>query len=442
MAVAKARRIQPLPEQTVPVNKSGLVIGGGIGGMTAALNLADQGFNCCLIEKQAELGGNYKKLAHTKKLIDQVKKNKLITVYTNAELKQTSGFVGNFSSIVSTGKGAKAKEVTVDHGIIIIATGAREHRPETVLGNTIKYSKKIVTQSELAEQLEGKAKNRAPDSIVMIQCAGSRGDDLNYCSKTCCTTAVENALKVKAANPDSQVIVLYRDIRTYGYAEDLYQEAREKGVLFIPYEMDNRPTISEKAGKLSVSFYDPILQDDISMNPQMVAMSVGMVPEETDVLSKLLKVPVTADSFFLEAHVKLRPVELPVDGVYVCGLAHSPKPINEIIVQAQAASAKAAMPLVKGYVTVDPIVSNIDKDICIGCRLCTSLCPYQAIQMVKDENNRPKAETIVASCKACGICASHCPTFAISMGGFTNEQLTAQIEAFGSKVMEEETEAA
>jgi heterodisulfide reductase subunit A len=442
MAVAKARKIQPLPEQTVPVNKSGLVIGGGIGGMTAALNLADQGFDCYLVEKQGELGGNFKKSAHTKKLIDQVKKNKLITVYTNAELKQTSGFVGNFSSIIGTGKGTRAREVTVDHGVIIIATGAHEHRPETVLGNPIKYSKKIVTQSELAEQLDTKAKNRAPDSVVMVQCAGSRGDDLDYCSKICCTTAVENALTIKKINPDSQVIMLYRDIRTYGFAEDLYQEAREKGVLFIPYEMDNKPTITDKKGKLTVSFYDPILQDDITMNPQMVALSVGMVPEETDTLSKLLKVPVNADSFFLEAHVKLRPVELPVDGVYVCGLAHAPKPVNEIIVQAQAASAKAAMPLIKGYVTVDPIVSNIDKETCIGCKLCTSLCPYQAIQMVKDENNRPKAETIVASCKACGICASHCPTFAISMGGFTNEQLTAQIEAFGQEVKEEETEAA
>jgi heterodisulfide reductase subunit A len=434
MAVAKARHIQPLPEQSVPVNKVGLVVGGGIAGMTAALNMADQGFRCCLVEKEATLGGNSKKLAHTRKLVDQVKKNKLVTVYPNGELKQTSGFVGNFSSVISSGKGARAKEVTVDHGVIIIATGAREHRPDKVLGNPIKYSKKIVTQSELAEQLEGKGKKRAPESVVMVQCAGSRGDDLNYCSKTCCTTAVENALKVKEINSDAQVIMLYRDIRTYGYAEDLYQEAREKGVLFIPYETDNLPTISEKGRKLTVSYFDPILQDDVSMNPQMVALSVGMVPEETDTMSKLLKVPVTADSFFLEAHVKLRPVELPVDGVYVCGLAHAPKPVNEIIAQSQAASAKAAMPLIKGYVTVDPIVSNVDKSICIGCRLCTSLCPYQAIQMVKDENNRPKAETIVASCKACGICASHCPTFAISMGGFTNEQLNSQIEAFGREI--------
>ena len=354
----------------------------------------------------------------------------------------TSGFVGNFSSIISSGKGPKAKEITLDHGVIIIATGANEHRPETVLGNTIKYSKKIVTQSELAEQLAGKGKSRAPKSVVMVQCAGSRGDDLNYCSKTCCITAVQNALEIKKIDPDSQVIMLYRDIRTYGYAEDLYQEARGKGVLFIPYEMDNKPSISEKGDKLTVSFFDPILQDDMTINPQMVALSVGMVPEETDTLSKLLKVPVTADKFFLEAHVKLRPVELPVDGVYVCGLAHSPKPVNEIIVQAQAASAKAAMPLVQGYVTVAPIVSNIDKATCIGCKLCVSLCPYQAIQMVKDENKRPKAETIVASCKACGICASHCPTFAISMGGFTNEQINSQIEAFGRDIKEKETEAA
>jgi heterodisulfide reductase subunit A len=441
MAVAKARHIQPLPEQTVPVNATGLVIGGGIAGMTATLNLADQGFNCYLIEKEDTLGGGFKNLDYTKKLIDKVKKNKLITVYTNGELVQTSGFVGNFSSVVKAGKGKKTKEQTVDHGIIIIATGAREHRPETVLDNKIKYSKKIVTQRELQEQLAGKGKKRAPGSVVMIQCAGSRGDDLNYCSKTCCNTAVENALQIKAINPDSQVVVLYRDIRTYGYAEDAYLEARQKGVLFIPYEMDNKPVITEKGGKLTVSFFDPILQEDMTMAPQMVAMSVGMVPEETDTLSKLLKVPVTADDFFLEAHVKLRPVELPVDGVYVCGLAHSPKPVNEIIAQAQAASAKAAMPLVKGYVSVDPIVSNIDKETCIGCRLCTSLCPYQAIQMVKDENGRPKAETIVASCKACGICASHCPTFAISMGGFTNEQITSQITAFGEEIAEEKVEA-
>jgi heterodisulfide reductase subunit A len=431
MAVAKARHIQPLPEQTVPVTSTALVIGGGVAGMTAALNLADQGFQSYLVEKENVLGGHLQDQGYIKKLVDRVKKEKLIDVYTNSKLVQTSGFVGNFSSVLESGK-TKTKEQTVDHGVIIIATGGREHRPETVLGNPVKYSKTIITQRELAKQLSGKAKNRAPDSIVMVQCAGSRGDDLAYCSKICCNAAVDNALQIKEINPQSQVIVLYRDMRTYGLAEDAYLEAREKGVLFVPYSMDNKPEITTKGKKTTVAYHDPILQEDLVLNPDMVALSVGIVPEETETMSKLLKVPVTADKFYLEAHVKLRPVELPVEGVYVCGLAHAPKPVDEIVVQAQAAAAKAAIPLVKGYVSVDPIVSNVDKDVCIGCNLCVSLCPYQAIRMVKDENKKRKAETIVASCKACGICASHCPTFAISMGGFTNEQITSQIKAFGA----------
>jgi heterodisulfide reductase subunit A len=435
MAVAKARRIKPLPEQTVPVTAAGLVIGGGVAGMTAALSLADQGFQCYLIEKEKSLGGMYKHLPEVKKLADKVKKNKKIATFTNANLEQTSGFVGNFSSVIKHGK----KEETVDHGVVIIATGGYEHRPQTVLGNAINYSKKIVTQQEMTTQLAGKAKNRAPNSVVMVQCAGSRGDDLNYCSKTCCNTAVRNALQIKEINPSSQVVVLYRDMRTYGLAEDEYLLARQKGVIFTPYDMDNKPVITEKGKKISVTFYDPVLREEVAMEPDQVVLSVGIVPEDTSELSKLLKLPVTADNFYLEAHVKLRPVELPVDGVYVCGLAHAPKPLDEIIVQAQAAAGKAAIPLVKGFVNVDPIVSNVEKDKCIGCSLCANLCPYQAIQMVKDDAGKRKAETVVASCKACGICASHCPTFAISMGGFTNEQIISQITAFGE---EDEVETA
>ncbi len=443
MGVAKARHIQPLAEQTVPVITKALVIGGGVAGMTAAMNIADQGFHCTLIEKNDTLGGNLNRVQHTvkgekvpelfKQLSAKVKKNKLIDVQTNTELASISGFVGNFHSVLKTAKGKKAEENTIDHGVVIIATGGREHRPEKVLGAPITYSDKILTQQELEIRLAGKGKNRAPKSVVMIQCAGSRGDDLGYCSKICCTNAVKNALKIKEINPDYQVIILYRDIRTYGYAEDAYREAREKGVIFIPYEMDNKPKIETKAKRITVSFFDPILQDEVAVSPELLALSVGIVPEGTETLSKLLKVPVTADDFFLEAHVKLRPVELAVDGVYVCGLAHSPKPLDEVIVQAQAAAAKAAIPLVRGSVSVEPIVSHVDKDLCIGCGICTALCPYQAIQMVKGDDKKPKAETIIASCTACGICASHCPTFAISMGGFTNEQIFSQIKAFGEE---------
>ena len=442
MAVAKARGLKPLPEQTVPVTPRGLVIGGGIAGLTAALSLAEQGFETILLERGKTLGGTLGQLnytiardeiaAHLAKLVATVKKNKKITLLTEAELTGISGFVGNFSSTVVSGK----KEQTIDHGVIVLATGGREYRPDKYL---LGKNSKVVTQLELEKKLAGKGKKRAPDSVVMIQCAGSRGDDLQYCSKVCCNHAVKNALKIKEINPDSQVIVLYRDMRTYGFAEDAYREARLKGVVFIPYEPDNKPEVYEKANKLHLRFFDSILQEEADLTPDLVTLSVGIVPEGTEKLSKLLKVPLTDEKFLLEAHVKLRPVELPVEGVYVCGLAHGPKPLDETITQAQAAAAKAAIPLAKGHVSVAPIVSHVNQDECIGCSLCESLCPYKAIEMVKVDKKR-KAHTIAASCKACGICASHCPTFAISMGGFTNEQIMSQIEAFGSTCKKETAE--
>ena len=447
MAVAKARKLKPLPAQTVPVTPRALIIGGGIAGMTVALTLAEQGFESVLLEKGKTLGGNLGLLNHTldasetashlKKLVAKVKKNKKIDVLTNANLEQVSGFIGNFASVVSSGSGKSKKEQTIDHGVVILATGGHEHRPD---GYLLGKNSKVVTQQELEKRLAGKAKNRAPDSVVMIQCAGSRGDDLGYCSKVCCNHAVKNALKIKEINPDSRVIVLYRDMRTYGYAEDAYREARLKGVIFIPYDLDRKPEVYEKGRRLHVKFFDSIMQEEMDITPDLLALSVGIVPDGTEELSKLLKAPLTDDKFFLEAHVKLRPVELPVDGVYVCGLAHGPKPVDETIAQAQAAAAKSAIPLVKGSVSVDPIVSSVDEDKCIGCSLCVSLCPFSAIEMVK-VGKRRKARTISASCKACGICASHCPTFAISMGGFTNEQITSQIEAFG-KATEKQQETA
>ena len=448
MAVAKARDLEPLPVQTVPVTPKALIIGAGIAGMTAALTLAEQGFESVLVEKEKTLGGTLGSLNYTydagetasnlKKLVAKVKKTKKIDVLTEGELVDFSGFIGNFASVVATGTGTTKKEHTIDHGVVVLATGGHEHRPG---GYLLEESKKVLTQTELEKRLAGRSKNRAPDSIVMIQCAGSRGDDLNYCSKVCCNHAVKNALKIKELNPASQVIVLYRDMRTYGYAEDAYREARLKGVVFIPYDLDNKPEVYEKSRKLHVKFFDSLMQEEMDLTPDLVALSVGIVADGTEDLSKLLKAPLTEDNFFLEAHVKLRPVELPVAGVFVCGLAHGPKPVDETIAQAQGAAAKAAIPLVKGSVTVDPIVSKVDQETCIGCTLCVNLCPFGAIEMVK-VGKKKKAQTISASCKACGICSSHCPTFAISMGGFTNEQITDQIVAFGGVTEKETAEVA
>jgi len=364
-------------------------------------------------------------------MIEQVGKHKLIEVCTGAELLDVAGFVGNFSSVVKLTDAGKSQEVTIDHGVIILATGGQEYQPQTVLGRPVPKSEQIITQRQLESRLSSKNKKDITSSVVMVQCAGSRGDDLAYCSKVCCNHAVKNALTLKGRRPEAQVIVLYRDMRTYGLAEEKYREAREKGVVFIPYTVDRFPSIRQQGKAVEIVFFDPILGEEVSISPELLVLSVGIVPQSTEILSKMLKVPVTADKFFLEAHVKLRPVEMPVDGVYVCGLAHSPKPLDETVVQAQAAAAKAAMPMINGKVKVAPIVSNVNKDECIGCGLCVSLCPFKAIQMVATDDKKKRAETIVASCKACGICAAHCPTFAISMGGFTNEQIVSQIEAFG-----------
>lgn len=447
MAVAKARSLKPLPSQTVPVTLRAVVVGAGIAGMTSALTIAHQGFQVTLLEKEAALGGKMGLLNHSlsandtvaalKKLVAEVKKNRNIDVITKAELVQSGGFIGNYSSVIAVGETGDEhrEEYTIDHGVIVLATGAHENRPD---GYLLDKNKKVLTQQELEKRLAGRAKNRAPGSIIMIQCAGSRGDGLDYCSKVCCNHAVKNALKIKEINPDSEIIVLYRDMRTYGYGEDEYREARLQGVVFIPYELERKPEIYEKGRQLHVKFFDSIMQEEMDMIPELVALSVGIVPDGTEDLSKLLKTPLTSDKFFLEAHVKLRPVEMAVDGVFVCGLAHGPKPLDEIIAQAQAAATKAAIPLAKGKVSIAPIVSFVREDECIGCGICVSLCPFATIEMIKVDKKR-KARTISASCKACGICASHCPTFAITMGGFTNEQIIAQIEAFGS-ITEKEKE--
>ena len=426
MAVAKARGMRPLPEQRVPVTRRALIIGGGLAGMTAALTLAQQGFPSVLVEKGPVFGGTS---PHLEALATKIRNTSLVDVLTEADLVEFSGFIGNFTSVVQEGE-AKTPH-TIDHGVMIVATGGHENRPA---GYLLGENSGVLTQSELSQVL---AAGTAPASVLMIQCAGSRGDGLNYCSKVCCTQAVHNAVRIKDLNPESQVIVLYRDMRTYGSAEDAYREARLKGVIFIPYDLERKPQVMEQDGKLHVRFFDPLLQEELELTPEALVLSVGIVPDGTEVLSKLLKAPLTDDRFFLEAHVKLRPVELPVAGIYVCGTAHGPKPMDETIAQAQAAAAKAAIPLVKGSVTIDPIVSVVEEAKCIGCGICASLCPFASIEMIKDEDGKRKARTISASCKACGICSSHCPSFAIMMGGFTNEQIIDQIAAFGTTRVKE-----
>ncbi len=441
MAVAKAARLTPLEVQKVEVTPSALVIGGGAAGLSAALSIAEQGFDVFLVEKEKELGGNLRRVTGLlsgeepqkilEDLIKRVEAHERIKVYKETTVENVSGYVGNFTSTL---RGPSGSEV-INHGVVIIATGGREHRPELFgLGR----EEKVLTQLELETELAGKAeKISRARSIVMIQCVGSRGEDLAYCSKLCCQQAVKNALRLKRRYPKKDVYILFRDMRTYGFAEDAYREARNAGVIFIRYQPSQRPEIAKKGKQRFVKVYDALLGEELLIPADVLVLSVGIAPGENEDLAKIIKAPLTGDGFFLEAHVKLMPVELAVDGVYVCGLAHSPKPLDESLAQARAAAAKAAIPLAKGFVEVAPIVSRVDQQKCIGCGICAALCPYGAIQMVK-VGKRKKAETITASCKGCGICASHCPVFAISMGGFTDEAILAQIEAFGSFVEKEE----
>ncbi len=433
MAVAKARRLQPLAEQRLPVTQKALVIGGGLAGMTAALSIAGQGFECFLVEKSESLGGNLRHIRFTlsgddpKQILEdteaKVRANPLIRVYREASVEDVSGYVGNFITSIRTPN----RSETLEHGVIVVATGGKPYEPKQHLYGK---SPQVVTQGELEERLARPEEARGINDIVMIQCVGSRGEDLAYCSKVCCGQSVKNALKILELNPSANITILYRDMRTYGFTEDYYQLAREKGVMFVHFEKEHPPEVTDKEGRLQVEFQDRILGEKVLLEPDLLALSVGIVPSQVEELSKILKTPLTNDGFFLEAHPKLRPVEFSVEGVYLCGLAHGPKPIPESIAQASAAAGKACIPLAQGYVTVEPIVSSVDTDTCIGCGICESLCPYSAIRIIR-VGKRKKAETISASCKGCGICASRCPTMSISMGGFTNEQILCQIRAFG-----------
>jgi heterodisulfide reductase subunit A2 len=435
MAVAKARLIQPLPDQTVSVEPRAVVIGGGISGMTAALSIAEQGFECFLVEKSSELGGNLTKVRFTlgggnprdllERTKDRVISNDLIHVLTGAVIEHVSGYIGHFTTTIRRGDNRE----TLQHGVIVVATGGQPYTPKHYLYGR---SGQVITQLELEERLAGPGPMKNIRDIVMIQCVGSRGEDLPYCSKICCGQAVKNALEVLEHNPSTHITVLFRDMRTYGFMEDGYSAAREKGVNFVHFEKGSPPRVTEEKGKVRIDYQDTLLGETVIRHPDLIVLSVGVVAREVEELARVLKVPVTGDGFFLEAHPKLRPVEFSVDGIYLCGMAHSPKPIQESISQAKAAACKACIPLAKGHVAVSGIVSSVNQEICIGCGICESLCPYAAIRTIK-VGERKKGETIAASCKGCGICASHCPTMAITMGGFSNEQIMAQIRVCGGE---------
>ncbi|OPZ30420.1 MAG: putative glutamate synthase (NADPH) small subunit [Lentisphaerae bacterium ADurb.BinA184] len=435
MAVRKVSLAEPLRAASLNVTQSALVIGGGLAGMTAALGIADQGYDVTLVEREGRLGGNLHHLhwlldepdmaARRRQLCERVQGHAHIRVLTGSTLSRADGYVGNFESTVATPAG----EQKVKHGVIVVATGGRESKPSAYLYGS---DRRVLTQQEFEARLAGGSGLAGVGSLVMIQCVGSREPGHPYCSRVCCNTAVKNALRVKQLSPDTQIHILYRDVRTYGLNEDYYRQARQKGILFVRYDLERKPTVA--GGKtLRVEVRDPITGQDVVLNPDLVVLSARIeINAGSDVLQKMLKVPLNADGYFLEAHVKLRPVEFATEGVFVAGLAHSPKNVPETIAQAEAAAARAVTIISKPQYEAEPTIAALNEDLCDGCGVCVPVCEYNALEIVARPGG-PEGAKIVrlneAMCKGCGACVAACPSGAMEQKGYKNSQILAMIAA-------------
>ena len=429
MAVSRAVLLKPLKGKVIPVNKRALVVGGGIAGMNAALDLSRQGFESTLIEKQAELGGMGRKLHHTiegadiKTYVDQlaaqVKSDGKITVLTNAEIVGFEGFQGNFKTMVRAGGQEDAREI--QHGVVIVATGAGEYAPKEFLYGE---DERVLTQTQLSDRLAEKGASDL-DSVVMIQCVGSRNDERPNCSRICCQSAVKNALAIKKTSPDTQVFILYRDMRMYGLMEDYYTEARKMGVIFIRYQKDNPPVTSASDEGILVKVRDHVLQMDIEIQADILTLSAGVMPSGSEEVSRRLKLNTNSEGYFLEAHVKLRPVDMGSDGVFLCGTAHGPKLISETIVQASAAAARAVTFLSKDEIKLSAIKAQVDPDHCVKCLTCVRSCPFEVPRF-----NVAAGEIQIdpALCQGCGVCACVCPRQTIKLNNYEDDQITCEIE--------------
>ena len=429
MAVGKVSLFEPMSEPRIKINERALVIGGGISGMSAAKNLAAQGYRTCLVEKGNVLGGQAREIYQTwrgedvqqnlSKLIQEVQSNPKIDVCLNTELKQVEGFVGNFKSTLQT----DGNERVLEHGIAIIATGASELKPEQYL-----YGKdpRVLTSLGLDRKfIDGDSVLKQARSAVFIQCVGSRIKERPYCSKVCCTHSVLSALKLKEVNPEMDVYILYRDMRTYGLREDLYREARAKGVVFIRYDDNKELKVDRDKDDLQVLFTSYVLNREMEIRPDLLILATAITPPKENPVAKLFKVPVNNDGFFVEAHVKLRPIDFSTDGVFVCGLAHSPKPIDESIAQGLGAAARSVTLLSQKEMYGNAIVAFINPESCVGCQGCLKVCPYEAIRYVEDKEICEVNEVI---CKGCGACAATCQSASAQLKRFTSKQIYAQID--------------
>jgi len=439
IAVGKSRLLNPLHTIVLDVVQKGLVVGGGLAGMTAALSVAEQGYDVALVERESVLGGNLLRLSkkpdgldvleYLDDLIRRLESHPRVHVYLNSTIDAVDGYIGNYLTSIRNTETGEIEDY--EHGIIIITTGGVETSPDSYLYGDSEGT--VLTQLELEKDLEherdayGKMKN-----VVMIQCVGSREEEHPYCSRVCCTQAVKNAIRLKVLNPDMNVYILYRDMRTYGFNERYYQRARALGVVFMRFDEDDKPRVEfDGTGddrKIMVSVTDHVLGATIVIAPDRVILAPVIEPREDALrLSQMLKIPLNENRFFMEAHVKLRPVDFSAEGIYLAGLAHSPKGMDETISQAKAAAERACIIISSDEYLAVANIASVDQDVCAGCGICVSVCPYNAPGLVW-QGGKNVCSVNTALCKGCGSCSSVCPSGAMEQLGYTEEQTLEMVE--------------
>ena len=437
MSVARACHLKPLQEIDLPVNKMALVLGGGIAGMTCALSIAKQGHEVHLLEKDTDLGGTARRIHYTlegldvqaylRDLVRKVYQHPSIHVYTDATITEATGYVGNFVTKVKSERGV----TEIKHGATVIATGADEYKPTEYLYGE---DDRVLTQLELGERIaRGEESLINAQSLVMIQCVGCRQEDRDYCARVCCSHAIKNALKLKELNSEMDIYILFRDIRTYGFMEDYYREASDRDVKFIRYEPDEKPQVeaTEEEGRpvLRVTLPDYVLGQKLAIDADYLTLSAAVIPPAANKeIAQLFKVSLGPNDFFKEAHVKLQPVEFATDGIFLCGTAHYPKHIPEVINQAYGAAGQALTLLSHDIVTVSGAVCEVKENDCVSCGACITACTYGAIEFRETPQGR-KAWVNPVLCKGDGVCNAKCPTSAIFLKHFTDEELLDQIDA-------------
>jgi len=438
MAVDKVALMGPLEEVELAINQSALVIGGGLAGITAAKTLSDQGYQAYLIEKDEQLGGLARSINTTwqgesvsenlEQMIAQIEADDNIEIHTGSSIGNVEGFVGNFKTTIEKG----SESIELEHGVTVLATGGQELKPDQYLYGE---DERVVTGLELERRLiDNDSELANKQSALFVQCVGSRIPERPYCSKVCCTQSIKNALELKTRYPEMDIYILYRDMRSYGLREDLFRDARKKGIIFLRYRNDQGIDVWQDGDDLTVQFTDTIMRRKVEIRPDIMVLATATLPPSENNLGQKYKVTLNNDGFFMEAHAKLRPVDCATDGIFICGLAHGPKPIDESVSQAIAASTRAVTLLAKKSIFISGNIAETIPAMCSKCGTCVSVCPYGAPSFIALDArwNPGKTEINPALCKGCGLCVASCRSGAIHLNGFDNDQIFSQIFAINA----------